>query len=279
MTPRFSERVGAVKFEIQLGSMNDALKNSIWNVVSELITNERPVEYAAVRAIAADVLRVPREEVAAGYPRTWLLEFCKMSQLDWAGWYDLLEYAVENALTFSRRVSPQAAQHNANLVLEREHSAYRFVGGRLTAITTPAEIAEVEGAIKRASASGLEGVRAQIEQALALFGKRPEPDYRNAIKEAISAVEGVVKLISGTRGGGLHGALEAISEHLDLHPALKAGLEKLYGYTSDEDGIRHPILDEPNVGEADARFMIVACSAFVNFLVGKAEAAGLLKRG
>lgn len=279
MTPRFSERVGAVKFEIQLGSMNDALKNSIWNVVSELIAEQ--VAWQVVRRIAADVLRVPREGVPAGYPRGWLLEYCELNaDLGRAGWYDVLEYVVHNALEFSgRTVSREKAQEKANLVLEREHSGYRFVGDHLTAITTPAEIAEVEGAIKRASASGLEGVRAQIEQALGLFGKRPEPDYRNAIKEAISAVEGTVKLINGTRGGGLLGALEAISERLDLHPALKAGLEKLYGYTSDEDGIRHPILEKPNVGEADARFMIVACSAFVNFLITKAETAGLLKRG
>ena len=87
----------------------------------------------------------------------------------------------------------------------------------------------------------------------------------------------MVKLINGTRGGGLHAALGAVSAKLELHPALKAGLEKLYAYTSDDDGIRHPILEEANVGEDDARFFIVICSAFVNFMISKAEAAGLLK--
>ncbi len=82
--------------------------------------------------------------------------------------------------------------------------------------------------------------------------------------------------INGTRGGGLHEALEAVSAKIEMHPALKAGLEKLYAYTSDEGGIRHAILEEMNVDEADARFMIVTCSAFVNFLIVKAEAADLL---
>lgn len=59
-------------------------------------------------------------------------------------------------------------------------------------------------------------------------------------------------------------ALTALSKRMEIHPALKGGMEKLYGFTSDEDGIRHPILDEPNVGEEDARFFIVACSALVN---------------
>jgi hypothetical protein len=86
-----------------------------------------------------------------------------------------------------------------------------------------------------------------------------------------------VKLINGTRGGGLHGALEAVAAKIELHPALKSGFEKLYGYTSDEDGIRHPILDERKVEESDALFMIVTCSAFVNFLLAKAEKVGVLK--
>src|SRR5262249_44349480 len=115
------------------------------------------------------------------------------------------------------------------------------------------------------------------KQAVALLGQRPDPDYRNAIKEAISAVEGVVKRLEGTRSGGLSAALDSLADRIDLHRSLKIGLEKLYAYTSDKDGVRHAILDEPNVDGADARFMVVACSAFVNFLLSKAVTAGLLK--
>ena len=71
--------------------------------------------------------------------------------------------------------------------------------------------------------------------------------------------------------------MDALVQRLDIHPSLRDGLVKLYGFTSDEDGIRHPILDKPNVGE-DARFMIVACSAVVNWIIAKAERAGALKK-
>jgi hypothetical protein len=125
--------------------------------------------------------------------------------------------------------------------------------------------------------AGFGGAHEHISQALVLFGKRPEPDHRNAVKEAISAVEGIVKIIEGVRGGGLSSALNALSKRIEIHPAFKEGLEKLYGFTSDEDGVRHAIMDEPNVGEEDARFMIVACSAAVNWIIAKADKAGLLK--
>jgi len=49
----------------------------------------------------------------------------------------------------------------------------------------------------------------------------------------------------------------------------------MYGYTSDEDGIRHAMLEEPDVGFEDAKFMLVACSAFINYLKVKADKASI----
>lgn len=60
-----------------------------------------------------------------------------------------------------------------------------------------------------------------------------------------------------------------------MHPALKGSFEKLYGYTSDAEGIRHALLDEPNLDFEDAKFMLVSCSAFVNYLKAKAAKAGI----
>ena len=67
-----------------------------------------------------------------------------------------------------------------------------------------------------------------------------------------------------------------MSKKTELHGTLKSAFKQLYGYTSDEDGIRHAILEDKKVGFDEAKYMIVACSAFVNFLISKAEAAGLL---
>ena len=39
---------------------------------------------------------------------------------------------------------------------------------------------------------------------------------------------------------------------------------------SDEDGVRHKLMADSKLDYDDAKFMLVACSAFVNFLKGKA---------
>jgi hypothetical protein len=66
-----------------------------------------------------------------------------------------------------------------------------------------------------------------------------------------------------------------------IHGGLKRGFTSIYGFTSDEKGIRHPLLDDASskVDETDALFMIGACAAFVSYLINKARAAGLLTKG
>jgi hypothetical protein len=60
-----------------------------------------------------------------------------------------------------------------------------------------------------------------------------------------------------------------------LHGALKKSFSALYGYTSDADGIRHAMLDEANLTFTDAKYMLVACTAFINYVLGKAALLGL----
>lgn len=64
-------------------------------------------------------------------------------------------------------------------------------------------------------------------------------------------------------------ALNKIEKTHELHPAFKKALSNLYGYTSDADGIRHALLDESNISYSDAKYMLVSCSAFINYVLGK----------
>jgi hypothetical protein len=74
-------------------------------------------------------------------------------------------------------------------------------------------------------------------------------------------------------------ALNKLAIKAHIHQALKRGLGSLYGYASDEQGIRHSLVfeGEANVDEADALYMFGACAAFVTYLIGKGRSAGLIK--
>lgn len=146
-------------------------------------------------------------------------------------------------------------------------------------ISSSAEVASIESALSTTSATGLAGAHTHIATALQLLAKRPDPDYRNSIKESISAVEALAKQLGTADSQGLAGALSELGKKVPLHGAFRSALLSLYGYTSDEGGIRHAMLEEPSLGYEEAKYMAVACSAFVNFLAAKAQRAGILGGG
>src|SRR5262249_1603017 len=144
-------------------------------------------------------------------------------------------------------------------------SAYRFVGEILAPITSDLEVSTIEESMNLSDT--FSGARSHIRHAVALFAQKPKPDYRNAVKEAMSAVESVVRIVTGSKKATVGDALRKLEEAKPMHPAFKQAMDKLYGYTSDEGGIRHSLIDLDKVDEVDAKFMIVTCSAFVNFCV------------
>ena len=109
------------------------------------------------------------------------------------------------------------------------------------------------------------------------YSDRENPDYENSIKEAISAVESVCCIITGMSGAQatLGNALKHLEDSgLSLHGALKSAFEKMYGYASDTDGIRHGGIDFKNAPAEDAKYMLISCSAFINYLIEKYSKIG-----
>jgi hypothetical protein len=149
-----------------------------------------------------------------------------------------------------------------NAFLEREVSAYRCVDARIVRIVSEEEITAIEEALR----VKVSPVREHLSRALQMLSDRRHPDYRNSIKESISAVEALVKTVTKSDKGTLGDLLKELERQRKLHPALKAAFSNLYGYTSDADGIRHALLDEDRVTFDQAKFMLVACSAFTNYV-------------
>jgi len=84
---------------------------------------------------------------------------------------------------------------------------------------------------------------------------------------------------NGVKKSGNFGLKKLEDKGIELHPALKSSFSSLYGYTNDADGIRHALLEESTLDFDDAKFMLVSCSAFVNYLAAKANKAGLIAAG
>lgn len=272
---RFSERMRfkPVREVLQKDAMDDELRNRLWNALFDFYWSrfykrglEETYFFYFYDSLCDCYYKIPCDKAGADYKRIYnnIREY--FFDCVWYEVYDFIEFVAAKYRPDARY---DKFVNYSNKMLEEEHSAYRLVDGKFIQITSDEEISEIDEALQ----IPLKPVRDHLKQALELFDDRENPDYRNSIKESISAVESMCNIVTGD--GNIRNALSKICKDWDLHDNLKAAFQNLYSYTSDSSGIRHCMTADPDVGQEEAKFMLVTCSAFVNYLVAKASTKGI----
>lgn len=284
MKPRFSDRIGITKPSqevIQINGMTGSLRNSLWNYLFKAISHSDS-RHVMAELILSDYFKRPLdvpdlqdffEEGTFNNFRATFLD----PKLDWYEIYNIIQFIADHINTIPKLGLPVSKfKSDINKILEEEMSGYRFIGASLTPICDPEENQSINKSLKLSEENKFSGTKQHLDTAISLLSQKPDPDYRNSIKESISAIESLVKQITGEKGGGLEKALRKLDEKVHFHGGFREGLLKLYGYTSNKDGIRHAILKEPNIGFDEAKFMLVMCSALINFIISKVNEYGLI---
>ncbi|WP_341862455.1 AbiJ-NTD4 domain-containing protein [Gymnodinialimonas sp. 57CJ19] len=285
MSRRFSQRIGLIspRTSVQREDMDERLANRAWSLFLRHFIQERAYflnEDSVSRLLffllwddffGARVDEIPETvNTTVAVIRDWY------DQSKWNEKYDLiqffsdLQHLQENSTSANElRNSSEKFTSAVNDLLQSEKSAYRFVGDTLSEITDESEIVEIESALN--APNKYSDAKAHISMALRKYSDREAPDYRNSVKESISAVESAFTAFNGEKNKNMSAALSAAEKNgLVLQPALRSGILNLYGWTSDESGVRHALLGgSDGVTEHEARLMLVLCSAFVNYVASK----------
>ena len=132
--------------------------------------------------------------------------------------------------------------YDCNSTLEKEKSAYRFVNKLITPITSDIEIQSIEKSIE--NADQYIGVRTHLETALRHLSDRIHPDYRNSIKESISAVDSLAKIITGDQKATLGKALKVANANMDNNP-------KVFDVLHDYEIILRQMIQKKGMGMPD----------------------------
>ncbi|MCR8640891.1 AbiJ-NTD4 domain-containing protein [Leptospira interrogans] len=280
---RFSERKGHKKIQeiIQKESISQTSRRSLWNLLFENVWIEifdpkgsrdvlaviyptrhffqsnGPLDFL-LKQIWTEAFDMTVDRV----PVSWKVYLDQIKdyffQLKWYEIYDFIELILESIPDeMNYRLTEQL-----NSLFNREHIPYSILDSRVTDITSEEELNEVN----QATTTRFEVVNVHISTSVNLLYS-DSPDYRNSIKESISAVESIVKVITSSPKGTLGDLLKILEKNYPMHPAFKDSLSKLYGYTSDSAGIRHALMEESNLTKEDAKLMLILCSAFVNFII------------
>ena len=282
----FSERMGVYKCNIsmQIKELDQRtrtlINNNLWELLSIVFEksgfyyNNQEIDYgsnAFCKAILSEVFAI-RTALHSGKVYVWEIIYDNYINPVIVGYpynevLDLVQFIVNwlyHNYQYHGGALP-AIYDRFNNLFEKEFVGYRFINGEIVPITDEVEIKEINDSLS----IPFQGARKHIEKALHFLSDRTNPDYKNCIKEGISAVESICQIIVGNNSATLGTALKKLENSgVSIHPALKSSFEKLYGYTSDEGGIRHAEgLFESNVTFDEAKFMTVTSCAFINYLL------------
>jgi len=151
--------------------------------------------------------------------------------------------------------------------------AYKIDQGKPPTIVPSVTEEEGQAIVESLKTLRQAGLRGGTEHLRNACDRINEGDWSGSVRESIHTVESVARMLA-PGADTLKPALASIEKHGGLHPALKGALSKLYGYTSNEQGIRHPLLDggKAKVGMDEAVLMLGACASFASYLSRKGKA-------
>ncbi len=281
---RFGQREGVnpIPKPLQLGELSPELRAALWAITYDSLSGSR--QYPRMGGPPwydhpwDEILRV-RHVVVLHKPIDEFSEGCvyhdgPLKDLFFSGTYvevfDFLEFVMRS------EDCPSGFAEGVSAVLKHTLAAYIVIDGHyIFPTSTVEETKALETAFDDLKGDASGGARSHLLKA----GKElNQGNFSASIRESIHAVESMCRAIV-PEARALEPALRALEEGGQLHGALKKGFGALYGFTCDEQGIRHPLLDknEADVDRESAVFMLGACASFLSYLVAKGRAAGMLE--
>lgn len=161
-------------------------------------------------------------------------------------------------------------QDELNRLLGEEGAPWRMKNGHVV----PAFPEEVEAVLDDATAAaeGLDrpGTADHLDRARRLLGLRPEPELRNAVKEAVSAVEAAVKDKSGS--DKIEKGLQILKQQRRLTPHWSSAIQTLWQYSSRAPQVRHGSPDLSKLTYEEARDLVALAAVLVQHVAGLPKA-------
>ena len=279
MKRSFSQRYGyePLPKPMRLEEISNDLRRGIWNAVRGFLLGKRKMGYEVyyfsesvgrfIERVLGRYTKQPGDAISTDYAQ--VVSNFKNSIL--SGQFnqvlDLIEIMVND------KDLTDAFVIDMRNLFEQSGAAYRLDTSQRPYCFVPQASKEqgeaTQEAIKIIHESNFGGAAAHLRQATEHINAQ---QYADSIADSIHAVESVARMIDPEASETLGPALDSLEETGRLkHPALKAAFKNLYGYTSNEQGIRHALLDQnsPGVGLDEAMFMFGACASFAAYLAEK----------
>lgn len=275
MSFKQAEGIDPLPAQLKRTEMTAKLRSRLWNTIYSEICPSGNLSFNNIDEPWVSILRAEfinrRGRLAHTFQTNLALVVKDLSPIFEKGSYDeiydLLQHLIRD------HECPDIFVRKLEFVLSTEKAAYRLVfKDTLMPVSSEKELEAIRNAFIASSQKSFGGAHTHLRNsAEALSAGR----FADSVRDSIHSVEAVARILEPE--AELSKALSRLEKSVHIHKAMKLGFEKLYGYSSDEGGIRHALLEDGDakVDEADAIFMIGACASFVSYLISKKNVAGI----
>ena len=257
------------------------LRNSLWNLLFRVLSStdfSRVAWTAVLRGASLAFFKEPIDELPlSDNDASRLALKDRFFALSDPRVYDLFEFFLLDDHAGLKEMDRKLIRRGLNELLEREGSAVRLFHDRFRPYQDLLGFDEVAQAEETVRLFDMAAAQRHLETAVAYISRRPDPSFREAIREALLAVTAVAKEVATRKipeGAGeaplVVGSVAHAAAAVGIPEELLAGIEAILHRAHSLsglpiDGVEPPAAGGP-VDPAEAHFLVVFASSLIVYL-------------
>jgi len=274
-----------------VSTIGTPLRNSLWNLLFRVVssTDFSKIAWTTVlRGAALAFFREPIDELPlADNDASRLSLKDRFFSLPDHRVFDLFEFFLSDDRAGLKELDRKLIRRSVNELLEREGAPVRLYRDRFRPFQGALEFDEMAAAEEAVTLFDLAAARRHLDAAYAYLSRRPEPESRGALREAVLAVAAVALAVARRdvpEGGApptlAVGSVEHAAKAAGIPPELLPGIEALLrrahvlsGLPAGAEEGDAPRGSDP-VDHREAHLLVVFASSLISYLQAGAPQAG-----
>lgn len=156
--------------------------------------------------------------------------------------------------------------NEVNALFRRQYFAYEIRNGRVERVGARIQEESIGSARIILRNPELQPVDEAFQKAIGHYQRRPEPDWDNAVKDAVGAIEGLARILTAHPKEVLSDQIKIIQREKGIDPLLAEMLQKLYAYRGNKPGVGHGKAVGTGTTPEEAEFVMGTSASAIVYL-------------
>jgi len=188
----------------------------------------------------------------------------------WWRFYDLCELIFQYLRSKNRPYGDQFSELLNSLFVD-EQLGFEMKNGKVEKVGSGFIDAKIKEARYLLKEPEFKGADEHFEKAIKALNVRPNPDVENCVKDAVSAIESVGRIIVNDEQALLSDIIKDMVAKGIIPKPLDQTIQKVYAYRGNQPGVAHGAVGASKVTIDEAEFVLAMSAAMIIYLVKKGK--------